>query len=280
MCPTTVKIAWILIAGILLASSVQAGHITLATSMRVAAAFDDGQGIVEVEMVNRGDEAAYDVRLIVEPAEYFSAPEASAGLLVPGRTATHRLNVTTRAAVADGSYPFVLKIRYADANGHPFSIVSPLTVDMGKSAPAGVSAFVERIILAPGSGATMDVVLRNPGTQTRTMHTLFFGPDEIDVREREKTAYVPAGGQAPVGYYLGASERALPGSNYAVLVAVTYEEGDLHHTRFVAGRVGIGQQPRPPAGIQGPLEDGRFLGLAGVVLFLTGTYIYLDAKVS
>lgn len=275
-------VGWLTVVACLLAASpVQAGHITISSSMNVVDDFADGTGVVEIELTNQGDESAYDVRLAVEPRDFFQSKETRIGILGPAKPRTEQVTVALTDTVNRGTYPLAVKIKYTDSNGHPFSIVAPMTVSVQEEAPAQVRVFVERLMITPGSGATLDVVVRNPSQEVKTIRTLFFGPDEIEVRAREKTATISGGSQSAVGYYVGASDRALAGSNYAVLVAISYVEDGIHHSRFATGRVGITAQRTPLAEErQGPLDDGVFVGLALFVVLLTAGYIYLDAKVS
>ena len=79
---------------------------------------------MSISIENQGDEAAFNVRLSVI-SDNFVADDAFVKKLEPRQKLNLSLGINSTGDNLPGLYPAVIMTRYEDANGYPFSSVSP-----------------------------------------------------------------------------------------------------------------------------------------------------------
>jgi hypothetical protein len=194
--------------------------------------------IVNASFMNFGDEAAHDVRASLVLPEGFSADPVSAGLLEPNSPKSAILYVKAAGSPLPGTYPAVLTTRYADANGYPFSTVTPAYVRYMEITASSLRGEVKEFsIPVDGSGSAV-IELTNGDSLSHDVRVRLFLPDELAAEAPAEPVAVAAGGSAKVSVPVK-SLGALEGSSYAVLASMEYELGGRHYGSMAAGTVKI-----------------------------------------
>ncbi|MFC2154602.1 hypothetical protein ACFLRC_03865 [Candidatus Altiarchaeota archaeon] len=274
-------VSMVLLSFLCFSQPVLAGHITLATSPQIKGTLTEEAGVIDFIIVNQGDETAFKVRVSLEPEEQYESLPVTLGDISPGERVKASINFKLLNNPIPGKYPATAKVKYADGNGHPFSIVSPTLVDFKEKTVAKVAGAISPIELNPGSGAMLQVKVDNLDAEPRHFEVFLFTPDEIKTSMPKKTLYLTPGNDGNLGYYLGADSIALGGSNYAIFASISYQEGGLRYSQLVTGRVSVANPaPKDNDSQDNLLEDNTFWLLACTLVFLCAIYIYLDSKTS
>ena len=121
-----------------------AGTISLTTIISADLVIDDGN--IQVMLSNSGNEAAYSVQLSVLSDDFSSEP-IYVGILKPEVPFNANLTISPEE-LSEGNYPVVVLVEYADANGYPFSSVSPITVNYKTPCVSMVSGMFSDVSLS------------------------------------------------------------------------------------------------------------------------------------
>lgn len=211
-----------------------AKYISITTTMD-SVMLDGNATRVNVSLRNSGDEAAMDTRLSLLLPQGFDANSIFVGTL--GQAQFRGVfNITAKDALP-GEYAFAVLTEYKDANGYPFSSVSPNTIVYKNMASAKLSALMEGIKLGEKGTAEVKVKLLNRDSKQHDVLVHLYLPNEISTRENEKALQLNQGEERSVSFEIS-NFGALVGSSYSVFVAISYEDG-AHYSAAATGTIEI-----------------------------------------
>lgn len=198
-----------------------AGYISMSLQTEVPDVLIEGVQTMSVTMGNHGDDTAYDVTVDLLTPQGFETQPKNLGVLAPMATkfATFSLDV---ADISSGSYVGFIKISYKDANGHPFSILSPLYLNKDAVVTPNTQSESEPVVIVPdGSTVFAKVSLTNNEPHSITPTLRLYSPDEVDVAAPAQPTQLPAGQSSQVTFPVS-TKTATPGSTYVVYGVYEY----------------------------------------------------------
>jgi hypothetical protein len=216
---------------ILNSSIVYAGTIRMAFSLRTAITGDQIKVGIEVE--NRGDEAAFDVKTWVELSgikrllflkKKLEPRDSCGGELV--------FPLSSRR----GWYPIIAEIYYTDANGHPYYVdavskyaidgrESEVTVEFKKPENQNIPL---RLDINKYKKKEFFVILTNNSSKRKTIEVRFVYPGNIAIEPAKSN--VSLGPMEKKRITLTIQNRSFnPGSSLPVHVLTEYDKDGLHY---------------------------------------------------
>ncbi len=243
------------LAVLLMVPLVSASFISMTTEVSTEVSGD--VVTVDVSTQNNGDESAYNVKLTTE-LEGTRNSSQTKDILGVGQSFETDMSMDLSGLDKPGTYPLVVRVDYADANGYPFSAITHSSFDYQHSTSSEVFANIGKSTITEEGETNIRLRVRNMGNDVKQVRIRLVTPKEIST-EGEKTVEIRGGSQEVVEFEIS-SFGALAGSSYAVL-AVTEYEGDLHHSSVTRGTVKIVE----PGNL---LLDNWFLLAALVLLVL------------
>ncbi|MGH9380329.1 MAG: 6-pyruvoyl-tetrahydropterin synthase-related protein [Thermoanaerobaculia bacterium] len=236
-------------AGVLVALSgaapTLAGQITLEQTTACSAV----EGYCEVEIANRGDDAAHElgVELIVgERRRTLPGPPS----LQPGATWRRRVDLHPEDA-PPGRAPVTVRVRYHDEGGYPLSSLSYAYLEGPESPPRGLSATLTSI------GVRRDPAVASlriePPARPGPVSVRIVLPDELTLHGAPVRRITHAG-DTPVEIELPiASESAFAGSSYEILALLETEVRGVRDSLFVPATASVLPPRRPTDRFRIPL---------------------------
>jgi hypothetical protein len=216
--PRLPALAVVLAFGVLARESAATITINLSAETRLSA-----QGVsLTIDVANAGDEAAHDVTPDVTWNGEVTHGDA-VGALDSG--AHHQWTLSLGAPGGAGTFPMVIRIGYADANGYP---LSALLVHLLRTpgSPAGpVRPTLSAGTMARYSNARL--VLENPGPRVLAGRVVPALPAEFKTDPETVPAQVPAQGRTEVRFVVQ-NNGALPGSVYPIYAIFEYDLDGTH----------------------------------------------------
>lgn len=247
------KIAVLATLCLLGASPAMAGTISLRVA--VTPRLHQGHLSVQVELSNRGQEAAHQIR--VDALVQGVAAQARGPVeLAPGHKASLRLAVPFSPPLP-GTYGVLVRVSYHDLNGYPLSAVSWGMFNHLQAAAGGIS--LQGRAGSPLPGDPPAFVLRNPAQTTRRVSLTIMAPSEMAPRLLERELVLAPGQSRRVPTAL-TNRGALDDSIYPLVALASFQEDGRQHS--VAG-VALLKVSTPPD----PLAQWRnwLWALAGVL---------------
>jgi len=216
-------------------SLVLAGTISLTTSVTTDV-LSKNQGQIQVSLSNSGNEAAYNVQLSLI-TDYFSSDPVHVGTLDVNKPFKTNITFSANQELKEGNYPVVLLTEYTDANGYPFSSVSPITLTYKNPYSSRVSGIFENVEISGKREKNLAIKLKNMDQVSRDVNVMLILPNEL------------SSDVAGINVTLGSKEEktitfkvsnfaGLEGSNYVVLASIEYE-GDHHYSSLASGMIKI-----------------------------------------
>jgi hypothetical protein len=248
----------VLLVASCLASSAAAGNITLTITQRARVA--GGSLVVELEIGNRGDEAALSVVPTLVLGEQRVSGEGQPTLAPDGSfTETLTLPIGARG---EGRWPYQLRVDYTDTNQYPFQALEMRTFAIGSPPPARLMPAV--VSTAIEQAGVLEVTVKNLSAVARPTRVAVILPDMLeapeDARELELDAWQESRFEVPV-----TNKGALVGSSHPVFAVAEYEDGPLHQTLVAQGAVRV-TAPDPFLTRHGRALSWLGAGLLGVWL--------------
>jgi len=215
----------------------QAKYISLTTSV-TNGIIEDKMANISLNLLNGGDEAAYDVQVSLVLPDGFSSDSIFTQVLHPNEPLEGIFNITATENMIPGKYPAVVMTDYADANGYRFSTISPTSVIYRTPTVSMVSGSIPELILSGKQKKRLTVDIKNLDDIPHDVKVKLFLPRELRSDEYEKTISMKAKGEKRVDF-LVSSLSALPGSNYIILVSMSYEDNNLFYSSIARGSIKI-----------------------------------------
>jgi hypothetical protein len=241
MKPNEKTILIALITLIFLASIASAKYITLTQTLSMERIILGDETTINLTLNNQGDEAAYDVQLsLIMPDGMVSQP-IYLGKMDPNTPQNAVFNITINPSLKSGGYTLGVLTEYKDANGYPFSSVSPYSVYLKQPVTSQVAGTIQEQTLGTKGGVKATIELRNLDDQEKTLSIKVYGPKELIINPEEKTIKLAAKSQQTTDLEIS-SFGALAGSNYVVFAALDYEDAGIHHSSTATGMIKVIEQ--------------------------------------
>jgi len=242
---------------------VSAGIISLTTSVS-SDIITENSGKIYVKLTNLGDEAAYDVKVSLLTENSESRP-ITIGNLNPNEPIEMDFLISLKKTIYPGKYPVVVLIDYADANGYPFSSVSPSFIVYKNSTVSKISGLIQEITLNEKEGKKLTLSVRNLDDVEHDVDVKLALPREIRVDEGEKRMSLGSKQEKSLDFEVS-SLSAISGSTYAAIASIEYEEDGFHYSSFANGVIKIGSQQ---SSSQEEKPPGQFSTYSYIVLFIS-----------
>ena len=217
-------------------TAVSAGTISLVLATRVVAG---AAGLrVELDLNNRGDEAALNVVPMVEfQGRVGEAPAIAA--LQPSLPQTIVFDVPlTGGTMPQGVWPLLVRLRYTDAAGYPFEAVH---VDLARFGEGGESSRLR--IDVPDARVETETTIRvrvDRGDVDGPIRFGFATPTGVVVTPRVFT--LEPGADTTVALTIATMGATLT-SRLPLVTLAEYDTADRHHTVTAVSAIDIGPSP-------------------------------------
>ena len=206
---------------------------TITLESRVDCSATERAARCRVQLENRGDEAALDLRIELSFAGGESVSKGIASL-EPGEkgAAEAELDLPPR----EGRHPVVVRLLYRDENGYPLSALSHAYILVGSDEPPRLEGVVEPLTLAGPRKLRWRLTSREPEAVLLTATLLL--PRELSSAEAPRRLELDAG-QSVRGSHLVAVSSALAESVYRVYLLIDYERGGRRQSLFLPADVRV-----------------------------------------
>lgn len=261
----------IIIALFLIPSLVSAGVISLTTTVSTDI-MNTSTGQIQIMIVNSGDEAAHDVQLSLISEDFDSDP-VYVGILQPNSPFEGTMNITLNKGIFSGNYPLVLLTEYTDANGYPFSSVSPVTLTYKTRSVSMLSGIFSDISLLGKNPKNLPLTIRNVDDVPHYVKVKLFLSRELKVDESEKRLTIESKGEEELNFRVS-NLGGLEGSSYVVLASVEYDE-DFHYSSFGRGMIRIGSEKNKGH----VFSNAKLVGYVILLLSVFIILLYLRSKI-
>lgn len=211
---------------------VEAGFITIETKATVNIDKDTIKSTVEV--TNKGDEAAYNVRITADIGGKLLKGTVKDVLKVNEK---HSEEFTTEAGFKKaGRYPVIVTIEYTDQNQYPFTALSIVDLVYKENVITRVSG--QLIALEVMEKGNLKVKVKNLEDIEKKVNILLVIPKELSSPNRQKEVVIKGGAEETVKFDIR-NLAALLGSNYVVYAVLQYEDDNYHYTNSTRGNIKI-----------------------------------------
>jgi len=260
------KIALFLI--LLFIPVVAGSYISISTTI-TSEIIENGSSLMEISIEQIGDESAYNIETEVISPEYIKIyGKMEIPRLDPGLTAWNTFNISFTRELSGGFFPVVARIKYEDANGHPFSIVSPYKLKMGEAAKSVVTGSVEKLEISKNEEAYLKVKINNPSEKTKEITIRIYLPREIESGMNQKIIALGPETETETSFKI-TNKNAIAGSNYYIPVSLEYDE-EKHYTKFINGNISI---------VEKKGDFNLITILSSIFIILALIYIYLKGGI-
>ena len=197
---------------------------------------------IDVDVANRGDEAARTVRVIVRLGDSTNQVTL-AREISPGQTVSHRLAPVAVPSVP-GRYTAAVDLKYTDLNGFPFSAVSLADVDVAPSTfPTNhpqykmfAVAELPDIRLARSGRLALNVTPLADQPITVTVRLIL--PSEFTADHPTQLLRLDPDASTNLVFNVR-SVGALAGSQYAVCAILDWETNGVHRSTSAGGTIAV-----------------------------------------
>jgi hypothetical protein len=223
---------------LLMPSLVLAGTISLTTSSTTDV-LTNNTSYIKVVLTNFGDEAAYNVQLSLV-TNYFSSNPIHVGTLDINKPFETNFSIFAKDAIKEGNYPTVLMTEYTDANGYPFSSVSPVTLTYKNPYSSKVMGVFSDVSISGKGSKNLVLKLRNMDQASHNVKVKLTLPNELSSDSVEKSIEINSKEEKNVVFRVS-NFGALEGSSYVVLAAIEYED-NYHYSSIARGMIKVVQE--------------------------------------
>jgi hypothetical protein len=225
----------LLVTLLMIPGFVLAGTISLTTSVTTEVLTTE-EGSVQISITNSGDESAYNVQLSLL-SDYFTSASVPIGTLNINEPFATNISINANSDVKEGNYPLILLTEYTDANGYPFSSVSPVTITYKTPHPSRITGVFENIELSGKRTKDFVLKLKNMDQVGHDVQIELFLPNELSSDSTEKILTLGSKEEKELIFKVS-NFAGLEGSNYVILASIEYDD-DYHHSSITSGIVKI-----------------------------------------
>ncbi len=230
-----------LLSLVVLTTSVSAKYITLTHKVTMERIVQEDKTKVNITLLNSGDEPAYDVQLSLLLPEGISSEPIFLGKLDPNMPQSGTFDIKINSEIIPGKYSMVILTEYKDANGYPFSSVSPNSLILKEVTSSQIFGRISGITLGDKETKKITLELRNMDQKDHNLKIRLFIPRELKTDSEEKSLVLNARGEKKINFDIS-SFGALPGSNYVVFATLDYEDSGVHYSSTASGIVRVVEQ--------------------------------------
>jgi len=198
---------------------------------------------VNVSVMNSGDEAAYNVKISPILPRGFKADEIFVGTLEPNTRVEFKMNVSLIAPAKRGTYTMGILTYYEDANGYPFSSISPNYLIYKEASSPRIFGRMEHAKLTEEGSTVLKLKLLNKDSREHEIKVTLFLPNELITDAENKTMLLPPYSER-VAEFRVSNFGALAGSTYVVFASLDYEDNETHYSRFVTALITVEREER------------------------------------
>ncbi len=246
---------------------VLAGVISLTTTVTTDIMTENATS-VRVKVLNSGDESAHNVQVSLITDNFQSNP-IFVGDLSPNNPFEGDFTLGLTKEILPGTYPLIVLVDYADANGyHPFSSVSPTSLVYKTPTVSRVSGVMQELSLTGKESKTLTLTIRNLDDSPHDVDVKLILPRELKVTDEEKIISIQPKEEEELGFQVS-SFSALPGSSYVVVSLIEYDHDNSHYSSVTRGMINVGE------GDSSFLPD--WLPYVGIIV-LAGIFIFYQFK--
>ena len=235
------KLAFFII-WLLIIQTVSATFISITTTITTDT-MTGGIAKTHVKLLNSGDETAYNVQVSLI-TDTFKTDQIYVGNLDPKIPFEGNLNITKTKEIPSGSYPLVVLTDYSDANGYPFSSVSPTYMTYKNPTVSKVSGAFSELSLSGKESKKIELTLRNLDSSQHDLKVKLILPRELKVVNDNKNLSIGSKEEKKLDFDVS-SFSALAGSSYVVLASIEYDDNNLHYSSFAQTMVKIIEEKSP-----------------------------------
>lgn len=261
----------ILLIFIMLSALSSASFIRLSTSIAGEQIITQNETWMNVTVENTGDEPAYNMMFSLILPEGFNSQSIFAGTLEPNTPYNANFKLQIDGEVILGTYPLILKTEYADANGHPFSTLSPRIIIYKVPTPVKVYARIQNIKVPVDGAKDMSILIRNMDSTAHNMTVKLHLPNELTSGSDELIVELGAKNEKTIISRIRAL-GAIANSSYVITASVSFDEKGLKHSVLGAGMVNIVSTEIVKADDEGGSD---FILIAFVIIFVLLISVYL-----
>jgi len=251
---------------LLIPQVVLAGVISLTTTVTTDIMTENATS-VRVRLLNSGDESAHNVQVSLITDNFQSNP-IFVGDLSPDNPFEGEFTLGLTKEILLGTYPLIVLVDYADANGYPFSSVSPTSIVYKTPTVSRVSGVMQELSLTGKETKTLTLTIRNLDDLSHDVDVKLILPRELKVTGDEKVISIQPKEEEELCFQVS-SFSALPGSSYVVLASIEYDHDNSHYSSITRGMINIGE------GDSSFLPD--WLPYVGIIA-LAGIFIFYQFK--
>jgi len=195
---------------------------------------------VNVKLVNSGDEAAYNVQISLI-TENFQTNPIFVVVLNPNNPFEGNFTLDLEDKILPGNYPIVVLVDYADANGYPFSSVSPTSIVYKTLTSSKVSGVTQELSLTGKETKKFILTIRNLDDLPHDVDVKLILPRELKVNDEERRISIQSKEEKELSFDVS-SFGALPGSSYVALATMEYDDDNSHYSSIARGMINIGKE--------------------------------------
>ena len=218
---------------------VSASVISMTTTISTDVLTKDSTNI-QVKIVNSGDEAAYSVQTSILLPDDFVVNQTPnyVGTLNPNEPKELDFKVSLKNNVYEGTYPLIALVEYTDANGYPFSSVSPSSLIYKTPTLSKISGVMSELSLSGKETKKLTLTVRNLDDVQHNVNIKLFIPRELKVENDETEVVLKSKEEKNLDFEIS-SFSALPGSSYVVLASMDYDYKNLHYSSIARSVIKI-----------------------------------------
>lgn len=211
----------------------EAAYVTINTAATVAVT-DKNHAAIHVNIGNRGDEGAYNVRAYVDIDGKRLAGKLKNTL---GVNESYEEDFSTVISPRKpGRYPVMVTIEYTDNNMYPFTVLSANYLNYMEPQNSRVVGMIPEFTVA--DSGSLQVVLSNIDREDRKVVVQPMAPKEFFFTDTRREVLVKAGEKKPVSFSVR-NLAAYPSSKYMVYAFIEYDDDAFHYTAIAAGRITV-----------------------------------------
>jgi len=222
---------------------------------------------IHVELLNSGDESANNVQISL--ISDFESNPIFVGTLMPNVPFESDSNVSLKKDISPGNYPLVVLVDYSDANGYPFSSVSPSSIVYKTPTVSKISVAISELTLSGKQSKKLTITVRNLDDVSHELDVKLILPRELKVVDGERTILIQPKEEKELNFDVS-SFSALAGSSYVILASIEYEHEGLHYSSLGRGIIKIIEK-------SGIVELPSWLPVA-VIVALVAVFIYYQFR--